>query len=77
MNIISTEALISFLFVTIVCSALGVSAGIRAKKNWKVLNNPKTSSINKILNRVYIIFDAIILVASIIFYLVFIFNIGR
>lgn len=77
MILISNEALTGFLFVTIVSGLFIFSAYMRAKKNWKILNDPKTSRGNKLLSRLGLIFDGIILSASILFYLVFIFNIGR
>lgn len=73
----SKEAFTNFLFITIVYCLFVVSAIMRAKKNWKVLNDLKASAVNKIRSRLGLVFEVIILTASILFYLVFIFNIGR
>lgn len=73
----SKEAFTNFMFITLAYSLFIISAGMRAKKIWKIMNDPKASTGNKIRGRLGLIFEAIILTASVLFYLVFIFNIGR
>jgi hypothetical protein len=77
MNPNSNNALTSVILVTLVFGLFVLSAALRIKHSWNVLQTENKSKWHRTLRQLDLVFSGIFLVASIVFYSFFILNLGR
>jgi hypothetical protein len=71
------DVLTSTILVTVVFGLFILSAILRIKNSWKRLLTDEESKGRAILSKLDLVFSTIFLVASLIFYSLFIVNLGR
>ena len=73
----SSEILTSLILVTLVFSLFIFSAILRIRNSWKIISSADKPKSHKILRKFDLVFSSIVLIASIVFYLIFIVNFGK
>lgn len=69
------EILTSIILVTVIFGLFILSAILRIKNSWKVVSNANKPKRSRTIRTLDLVFSSIFLIASIIFYLIFVMNI--
>jgi hypothetical protein len=73
----SNEMITSAVLVTLIYGMFIFSAAFRIKRSWKIIKNRQDPHNNIIVRKLDLVFSSIFLVASAVFYLIFLISFGR
>ena len=73
----SNEMITSAILVTMIYGMFILSAALRIKRSWKVIRNQQDPHNNIIVRKLDLVFSSIFLIASTVFYVIFLINFGR